>query len=330
MPFSFDLTSLFAFMAVVSATMVLLLFYKFGDKRLPRARLSRIQHTRRAETSSIADVPSIVRQRSILLRKRFRHSPNTGVQKWLADLEQLLQASGLRWRVPNFIALQIVVAVVVAIGAYLFTQIPWYWLLLFALGSVYFVSLNILRRLRERQMRRFQDIFPEALDLVVRSVRAGLPVSEAIKVISTEVASPVNEAFREVANQLYIGMSLDEALGVLQKNVPLAEVKFFAISLTIQQETGGNLAEILHNLAAIMRKRAQLAKKIRAFSSEARASAYIIGSLPFLVGLAIFILNREYILVLFTDQTGQMFLVAAAVSISVGAIIIARLINFEV
>jgi len=305
-------------------------FYKFGDNRVSRARLSRIRRSGGIEAASLTDAPSIVRERNTLLRKSFRNSHNTGFRRWLANLEHLLQASGSGWHIRSFLALQVSLVLPLVILSSTLTEIAWYWLLPLVTSAVVLVSLNILRRLRERQMRRFQEIFPEALDLVVRSVRAGLPVSEAIKVISTEVASPVSDAFREVANNLYIGMSLDEALGALQKSVPLAEVKFFAISLTIQQETGGNLAEILANLASIMRKRAQLDKKVLAFSSEARASAYIIGSLPFLVGSVIFVLNKAYIMVLFTEPVGQIFLLAAIGSISVGAFVIAKLIHFEV
>lgn len=192
---------------------------------------------------------------------------------------------------------------------------------------IFYACIAIAKR---RLLAEFQRLLPDALDLVVRSVRAGLPVSEAIKMISAEVPNPVGAAFREVGSNVSIGVSLTDALDQLASKFTIAELRFFAISLAVQQETGGNLAEILSNLSKLMRKRVQVRKKIRALSSEARASALIIGSLPFIVGVVIFALNRSYIEVLLFDDDGQILMACALASIATGGAIMAKLIRFKI
>jgi tight adherence protein B len=192
---------------------------------------------------------------------------------------------------------------------------------------IFFIGVSAARN---RLLNEFQRLLPDALDLVVRSVRAGLPVSEAIKMISSEISKPVGAAFREVGSNVSIGISLNDALGHLASKVPIPELRFFAISLAVQQETGGNLAEILTNLSKLMRKRVQVKKKIRALSSEARASALIIGSLPFIVAAVIFSFNREYIEVLFLTVDGRFLMFGALSSIAIGAVIMAKLIRFKI
>ena len=148
--------------------------------------------------------------------------------------------------------------------------------------------------------------------------------------ISAEVPDPVGPAFADVSASLGIGVSLTDSLAQLASRIDVAELRFFAISLTVQQETGGNLAEILANLSKLMRKRVQVKKKIRALSSEARASALIIGSLPFIVGCVIFSFNRSYIEVLFIEEQGRFLLICALSSIATGGAIMAKLIRFRI
>ena len=193
--------------------------------------------------------------------------------------------------------------------------------------SIIYVSIRVASN---SVMTKFQRLFPDALDLVVRSVRAGLPVSEAIKMISCEVPNPVGSAFCEVGCKLSIGINLDDALDQLARRMPIAELRFFAISLAVQQETGGNLAEILSNLSKLMRRRVNVKKKIRALSSEARASALIIGSLPFIVGAVIFSFNRSYIEVLLFEEDGRLLAIFALASIAIGGMIMGKLIRFKI
>jgi tight adherence protein B len=307
---------------------VIALYYHQYFNSVSKKRFSRALRQNKRDRNAVLDLPSIARQRYAFMKNR----QNNGgfIASYITYIEDLIFASGLKMSLPTFLLGIFLLILIVAlllngvVGLSLIGAMP------IALPAAIYLALQILVRLRARKLHRFQEIFPEALDLIVRSVRAGLPVSESMKMIGTEVADPVGDSFREVASNLAIGMSLDETLSSLQRKVPVPEVKFFAISLTIQQETGGNLAEILSNLAAIMRKRVQIGKKIRALSSEARASALIIGSLPFIVGLAIYVLNREYIEVLFVDDLGRLFLFGALGSMGAGAIVMSRLIRFEI
>lgn len=321
--------TLLALISALIATSFLCVNYCAGAK-LSKGRMSRVRSAVAKQCNALDDMPSIVRERTNFLKNSKSQAANSGITRHFLRLEDLLRTSGTSLNVWQFLILVFLFSICSTILISLASDVDFIIAFLFSSVASFFLSLRSLIYRRRREIRRFQEIFPDALDLIVRSVRAGLPVSESIKVISAEVPAPVSVAFGEIASNLSIGISLDEALDTLQKKVPIAEVKFFAISLTIQQETGGNIAEILANLAGIMRKRLQIGKKIRAFSSEARASAYIIGSLPFLVGLAIYALNREYIEILFFDPKGQLLLFGALGSIFVGTMVIAKLIRFDI
>ena len=316
--------------AAASVGAALLYFKGDASVHITKARLSRVRGNAKIDPKTVHDVPSIVREQTIFLKKSRSRGKHTRLAKCLSDLEHSLRASGMRVTGRQFFVLLAVFSIIQSLVLSVKLSIDLFIAMPMSLAMSFFILIRYINYRKRRQIQRFQELFPDALDLIVRSVKAGLPVTEAIKVISSEVAAPVNGAFREVSNSLAIGISLEEALVNLQKMVPVAEVKFFVISLTIQQETGGNLAEILANLAKIMRKRVQVHKKVRALSSEARASAYIIGSLPFLVASAIYVLNRQYIEMLFYDNTGQLLLATALSSIFVGAVVIAKLIRFEV
>ena len=313
----------------VLLTALLILTYRFNGP-LPKYRIVRAVRSGVKLGKPVTDLPSIARRQYGFLKR----NKSSGHQRSLFALfvwfDQLIQASGVSLSLPKIGAVVAIAMLLATMMAESFTELGLLTISALVMPLIAFLTLQILLRRRASQLRRFQSIFPEALDLIVRSVRAGLPVSESIKMIGTEVADPVGSSFREVGANLTIGLSLDDSLALLQRKVPIPEVKFFAISLTIQQETGGNLAEILSNLASIMRKRVQIGKKIRALSSEARASALIIGSLPFIVGLAIFFLNRQYIEVLYIEEAGRLFLFGALGSMAVGAVVMAKLIRFEI
>ena len=181
-----------------------------------------------------------------------------------------------------------------------------------------------------RRTRIFVAGFPDALDLIVRGVRAGLPAAEAIQNVAQEGNTIVAEVFGEVAGNLKLGMSLDEALNSAARRLHVQEFRFFVIAMAIQQETGGNLAEILHNLSHMMRRRDQMKLKIKAMSSEARASAMIIGSLPVLMLGLIHLINPAYVARLFTDPRGLLLLALGASSMAAGIGIMTKLVRFEI
>jgi tight adherence protein B len=184
--------------------------------------------------------------------------------------------------------------------------------------------------LAARRLKQFTNLFPEAIELIVRGLKSGLPVTESIKSVGTEMADPVGVEFRRIADSFSFGLTLDQALWTAATRLDTPEFRFFIISLSVQQETGGNLAETLENLANILRRRKQMKKKIRAMSAEARASAMIIGSLPFIMFGALMAINPDYALVLVDDPRGRLVLLMAASSLLTGLGIMFKMARFEI
>lgn len=189
--------------------------------------------------------------------------------------------------------------------------------------------LLLSRRIRKRT-RKFTMLLPDALELVTRGIKSGLPVTEAINAISQEVQDPVGSEFRQISAQMRIGVQMDDALWSAAKRIGTSEFKFFVIALSIQQETGGNLAEILEKLSDMVRRREQVRLKIKAMSSEARASAMIIGALPFIMGILIYLVNPEYMMRLFNDPRGWLMIGAGLTSMLTGVTVMAKMIKFEI
>jgi len=184
--------------------------------------------------------------------------------------------------------------------------------------------------LMARRRSRFSKVFAEAIGLMVRGLRAGLPVSETIVAAGREIADPVGEEFRRVADQVRLGRPLDEALWQSAKRVDLPEFNFLVISLSVQRETGGNLAETLENLEQILRRRQQMRLKIKAMSSEATASALIVGSLPFVMGGLMSFVNGAYVHILFVEPLGRLMLAGGTASLLIGSFIMRQMVRFEI
>jgi tight adherence protein B len=182
----------------------------------------------------------------------------------------------------------------------------------------------------KRRLKRFTALFPEAIDLIVRGVKSGLPVNESIRAVGNELPDPIGVEFRRVSDAMGMGQTLDQALWNAVKMLDTPEFRFFVITLSVQRETGGNLAETLENLATILRRRKQIKLKIRALSAEARTSALIIGSLPFLLFMVLTLVNPDYSLVLIHDPRGRTLLGAALASLFTGGAIIYRMSRFEI
>jgi tight adherence protein B len=181
-----------------------------------------------------------------------------------------------------------------------------------------------------RRLNKFNANFSEAIDLIVRGLRSGLPVTESIKAVGREIMDPVGMEFRLIADSITFGMTLQEALWAAASRIDIPEYRFFAITLGIQQETGGNLAETLDNLSQVLRRRRQMKLKIKALSSEAKASAYIIGSLPFIMFGIIMAENHRYAMTLFTDPRGWVMLACGFACYSLGIGIMWKMVKFEI
>jgi tight adherence protein B len=181
-----------------------------------------------------------------------------------------------------------------------------------------------------KRTKKFISLLPEALDLIVRGIRSGLPASEALRTIGEEIQDPVGKEFREVTDQMRIGVAMDEAMWGAAKRLAIPEFNFLVISLSIQQETGGNLAEILEKLSDMVRRREQMRLKVKAMSSEARASAMIIGSLPFIMAGVISFVRPEYMTTLFTDPRGWMMIGIGMTSLLIGLGVMGKMIKFDI
>ena len=173
-------------------------------------------------------------------------------------------------------------------------------------------------------------LFPDAIDLMVRGLRSGLPVIESVAAAGRELADPVGTEFRRIADAVRFGQALEDAMWDTAARLDTPEFKFFVISLAVQRETGGNLAETLGNLSDILRRRRQMRLKIKAMSSEARASAMILGSLPFIMFAIIYLMNPGYEAMLFTDPRGRIMLFGGLLLMGAGIAVMRKMVRFEI
>ena len=182
----------------------------------------------------------------------------------------------------------------------------------------------------KRRINKFNSNFPDAIELMVRGLRSGLPITETLGIVAGEISGPVGIEFRAVADKMKIGRTMEAALQETADRLGTAEFQFFVITLAIQRETGGNLAETLSNLADVLRKRGQMKLKIRAMSSESKASAYIVGSLPFIVFGLVTMVNPAYMGGFFEDQRLIVAGLGGLCWMSIGVFIMAKMVSFEI
>jgi len=187
----------------------------------------------------------------------------------------------------------------------------------------------VLHFLKNRREKAFTREFASAIDIIVRSVKSGLPVNEALKIVGNEISEPVSGEFRTLTEGLKVGMTLEQGLKRMFERMPTAEVNFFMIVMTIQQKSGGNLSEALQNLATVLRARKLMQGKIRAMSSEAKASAMIIGSLPPGVLMLLYVTTPAYVSLLFTTQLGNLMLAGCVFWMGLGVLVMKKMISFK-
>ena len=187
----------------------------------------------------------------------------------------------------------------------------------------------VLGFLAKRRTNKFTLIFSDAMDIIVRGIKSGLPVHDCLKIIARETSEPLGGEFRRLVENIGMGMSLDQALEKLYERMPTAEVRFFSIVMNIQQKTGGNLAEALNNLSTVLRSRKLMREKVKALSAEATSSAAIIGCLPPGVVILISVMTPTYMMPMFIDHRGWLMLGASAIWMSIGVFVMVRMINFK-
>jgi tight adherence protein B len=182
---------------------------------------------------------------------------------------------------------------------------------------------------RGRRQKKFTANFADALDVIVRGIKSGLPLNECLKIIAREGETPVKEEFQLLCEGIAVGVDADEGLRRMLRRMPLSELGFFSIVLSIQSKTGGNLSEALNNLSGVLRSRKMMREKVGALSSEAKASSMIIGSLPPGVATMVSIISPEYMLPLFTTPMGQLLLLGGVTWMAIGIFVMRGMINFK-
>jgi tight adherence protein B len=240
-----------------------------------------------------------------------------------------LDRTGKPWTLTQYLYASVGIVVAVTVILFLRTGAPLLSLVvgLFAGAAIPHYVVNFFIKRRTSQ---FNAKFPDAIELLVRGLRSGLPVTETLGVVAQEVPGPVGQEFKAITDRIRVGRTMEEALNVTGDRLGIAEFSFFCITLAIQRETGGNLAETLSNLADVLRKRSQMKLKIRAMSSESKASAYIVGSLPFIVFFMVWWINPQYLSGFFTDDRLIVAGLGGGVWMGIGAFIMAKMVNFEI
>ena len=203
-----------------------------------------------------------------------------------------------------------------------------------ALGVAFVVGAGLPRFfvnfVLKRRLKKFIDELPNALDVMVRSIKSGLPLNDALRLIANESKEPVKSEFRRVVESQQMGLSVPDSIARMYLTVPLSEVNFFAIVIQIQAQAGGNLSEALGNLSRVIRDRKKMRAKVVALSMEAKASAAIIGALPFIVAFLVYLTSPEYMMILFTDPRGHLIMGVSAVWMSIGLYVMRNMINFDI
>lgn len=319
-------TLLLVFSAVISLGLLALAFSGPSTGKVKSRRMDSFK----ARHSGVGEGAAQVQMRRALTQ---RHTKLDSYANRLLPnpelLRQRLTRTGRSWTLGQYAMACLGVAVVVTV-LLLFKGAPFLMALLVGIAVGLGLPHKIVSRLIDRRVKQFTTRFPDAIELLVRGLRSGLPITETLAVVGNEVPGPVGVEFRLVADRIKIGRTMDAALQETADRLGTSEFQFFTISLAIQRETGGNLAETLANLADVLRKRAQMKLKIKAMSSESKASAYIVGALPFLVFLAVYVLNPEYITGFFY-QTRLMIAGCCALTwMTIGGFIMAKMTNFEI
>ena len=250
-------------------------------------------------------------------------------QKKRISLQARLYQAGMRLKPVGFIRNSVILGLALFALCF-FLQVELIYCLILGLAGGYLLPRMYINRRRKKFQNQFLDELPNAVEAIVRGVKSGLPLNDSMRLVAKEAKEPIKSEFQKVIDQQSVGKSIQEAVLVLYERVPLPEVNFFVVVITVQGQAGGNLSEALGNLARVLRNRKKMKLKVKAMSSEAKASAGIIGSLPIIVAILVSLTTPTYLLPLVETQVGQICLGVAAVMMFMGGFIMNRMIQFDI
>jgi tight adherence protein B len=309
---------------------IALVYFAFAGPSVRKAQARRLvdlreRHSRSTEVAAQVQLKRILAGRNSSkmegLAQRFIPKP--------ALLRRRLEQTGKTWTLGQYAMVSGAIAVV--LGLLLTVKgVPFPLPILLALFAGISLPHFVVGMLIKRRVSKFTTRFPDAIELMVRGLRSGLPISETMGIVATEIGGPVAIEFQNVADKMKIGRTMEAALQETADRLGTAEFQFFVITLAIQRETGGNLAETLANLADVLRKRAAMKLKIKAMSSESKASAYIVGALPFIVFGMVYAMNPNYLGGFFSDPRLMIAGVGGLMWMGIGVAIMAKMVNFEI
>ena len=316
----------FAFGMLLILGLIYLAFAGPNKKKAGNRRLEALKerHSQSSAVATQAQMKRVMAQRvSKLDGVATRFLPNP--QRLAKRIEQ----TGRSWSLSKYVGASAALALLVMAATYFKTGS-----IMFAIAIGLFVGLGFphwfIGVLIKGRSNRFTKRFPDAIELMVRGLRSGLPITETLGIVAAEIPGPVGIEFRQVSDKMKIGRTMEAALQETADRLGTPEFQFFTITLAIQRETGGNLAETLSNLADVLRKRSQMKLKIKALSSESKASAYIVGALPFIVFGLISFISPDYMAGFFVEPRLIVAGIGGMIWMSIGAFIMAKMVNFEI
>ncbi|WP_324741945.1 type II secretion system F family protein [Tsuneonella sp. CC-YZS046] len=309
-------------------SMMVLGYLAFAGPSLARESARRLQTLRDRHSENTKDKVEAQLRKAVAARKPKMHKI-AGSASRMEALALRLHRTGKQWTIAQYFYATLGLILGFTVLIYLRTGVP---LLALGVGVVLGAGIPhmVVNFFVKKRTNDFTAKFPDAIELLVRGLRSGLPVTETLSVVAQEVPGPVGEEFRAVVDRIKVGRTMEDALQETADRLNTPEFSFFCITLAIQRETGGNLAETLSNLADVLRKRSQMKLKIKAMSSESKASAYIVGSLPFIVFGLIWWVNPKYLADFFIDERLIVAGIGGMIWMGIGVFIMAKMVSFEI
>jgi len=299
-----------------------------GDNRADKRRKALKGNYQAARQNMQADRQRDQRRKSLQQALKAQ-SAQLAQKKPRPTLEMLIFQAGMKISRAAFIRNSIILGISVAVVSWIL-DVPALFAFVFGLAAGYVLPKFYLSHKRKRFQSKFLNELPNAVEAIVRGVKSGLPLNDSIRIVAKEIKEPVRSEFGRVLDQQSFGKSMTEAIQILYERVPTAEVNFFVVVITVQQQAGGNLSEALTNLSHVLRNRKKMQAKVKAMSSEAKASAMIIGSLPFVVASLVSIVRPGYLNTLISTPIGMIWLGIAALLMMTGIFVMNRMVQFEI